>query len=175
MKEKIEKIIEIPEGVEVKVDKKVTVTGKNGEIERKFSYPGVTLKLEGSKILITAEEGTKREKKIIMTTAAHIINMINGVQKSFKYRLQVCSVHFPITVKIEGNYLKIKNFFGETKERKALILPQVKAEIKGDIIEVESANRESAGQTAANIETATKIRSRDRRIFQDGIYIIEKA
>jgi len=175
MKEKIEKIIEIPEGVEIKVDSKISVKGPKGEIERRFSYPNISIEISGNKLLIVSEKGTKREKKIIMTTAAHIKNMINGVKEGFKYRLQVCSVHFPITVKIEGDFLKVKNFFGETKERKALILPGVKAEIKGDIIEVESIDREKAGQTAANIETATKIRSRDRRIFQDGIYIIEKA
>ena len=174
MKEKIEKIIEIPEGIDVKIDGKIVVKGPKGDIERKFSYPGINLEVSEKKILIFSEKCTQREKKIIMTTAAHITNMINGVQEKFKYKLQVCSVHFPITVKIDGNFLKVKNFFGETKERKALILPGVKAEIKGDIIEVESVDREKAGQTAANIETATKVRSKDRRIFQDGIYIIEK-
>jgi len=35
-------------------------------------------------------------------------------------------------------------------------------------------NLEDAGQTAANIERATKIKGFDPRVFQDGIYIIEK-
>jgi large subunit ribosomal protein L6 len=34
---------------------------------------------------------------------------------------------------------------------------------------------EQVSQTAANIERATKIRGFDPRVFQDGIYITEKA
>ena len=35
--------------------------------------------------------------------------------------------------------------------------------------------KEKVGQTSANIERACRIRGRDRRVFQDGIYIVEKA
>ena len=30
------------------------------------------------------------------------------------------------------------------------------------------------GQTAANIENATRVRKRDPRVFQDGIYLFER-
>ncbi|HUW66848.1 MAG TPA: 50S ribosomal protein L6, partial [Candidatus Nanoarchaeia archaeon] len=35
-------------------------------------------------------------------------------------------------------------------------------------------NKEYVGQTAANIQQATKIRRFDPRVFQDGIYVVEK-
>ena len=50
---------------------------------------------------------------------------------------------------------------------------QVRVENKVDVI-VSGADREKVGQTAANIERACKIRKRDRRVFQDGIYIVSK-
>ena len=48
-------------------------------------------------------------------------------------------------------------------------------DIGKEIITIKSVNKEIAGQAAANFEAATKIRARDNRIFQDGVYIINKA
>ena len=50
----------------------------------------------------------------------------------------------------------------------------VTASLNGDIIIVEGNNKESAGQSGANIENATRISKRDRRIFQDGIFLTDK-
>ena len=43
-----------------------------------------------------------------------------------------------------------------------------------DDVTVTGSDREKVGQTAANIERACKIKKRDRRVFQDGIYIVSK-
>ena len=47
--------------------------------------------------------------------------------------------------------------------------------MEGNLIYVESCDKELAGQVAADIEQTTRRPGFDRRIFQDGIYIIEKA
>ena len=139
--------------------------------EKKLSYP---VKIEDKKIIIRCEKPSKKAKKLINTTAAHIRNMISGLQKKYVYKMQIASVHFPITVNVSGKEFIIKNFLGETKDRKAKILEGVDVKVEGDMIKIESIDKEKAGQTAANIETCTKIKARDRRIFQDGIYITEK-
>lgn len=54
------------------------------------------------------------------------------------------------------------------------MLDGVEIEVKKDSITLKSINKEAAGQTAANFEKATKIRNRDRRVFQDGLFIINK-
>jgi len=46
--------------------------------------------------------------------------------------------------------------------------------VDGHFIIVESVNKENAGQTAASIEKLTRRAAFDKRVFQDGIFIIEK-
>jgi large subunit ribosomal protein L6 len=101
--------------------------------------------------------------------------MIKGVQEKFEYQLKICFSHFPINVEIKDKEAIIKNFLGEKIPRKTKILEDVEVEIDKDIIKVRSVSKELAGQVAANFEIATKIRKKDRRVFQDGIFIINKA
>jgi len=136
--------------------------------------PKISIKTEGNKIILSCKKGSKLELKIIKSFAAHIRNLIRGLNEEFIYTLEACNVHFPMTLKLDKNILIINNFLGEKEVRSAKILPGVKAEVKGTKITISSKNREAAGQTAANIEKATKIRNRDRRIFQDGIFLVEK-
>ena len=132
------------------------------------------ISLKDNKIFLENKKATKNEKKMINTLSSHIENMIRGVQKKFEYHLKVCYVHFPFTLKNEGKKVMIKNFLGEKIERVVKIPEGVEVEVKKDIILVKSVDKELAGQASANFETATKVRRRDRRVFQDGIYIIKK-
>jgi large subunit ribosomal protein L6 len=175
MKIKIQEFIEIPEGIECKKENTRLICTKGAlENYREINIPGIQLKVETGKILLICEKGNKNELKAVRSQKAHIMNMICGLQKPFTYKLEVCNVHFPMTLKVEGNKLVISNFLGERVSRVAEILPGVNIEIKGQKIILFSHNLEAAGQTAANIERATKVKNRDRRIFQDGIFIVEK-
>ena len=175
MKKDIKKIIEIPEGIEISMDGREIVVKSNGrEIKRMVGFRNVDVKISDGKAVISSKKGTKREAKIAGTTEAHLRNMINGLKEDFVYKLEIANVHFPMNVKVEGNSVSIKNFFGEKVARIAKILPNVKVEVKGNEITVSSFNREAAGQTAANIEKATRVTGRDRRVFQDGIYMTAK-
>ena len=101
--------------------------------------------------------------------------MLKGVNEKFEYKLKIAYSHFPMTVDIQGNEATIKNFIGEKIPRKSKILEGTEVSIDNGIITVTSQNKELAGQTAANFEKATKIRMKDRRVFQDGIFILSKA
>ena len=176
MKKALIQKIEIPEGVEANIDgNQIIIKGTQGELIRKFVLGRLNLKKDKSEIIIKCEKATKREKKTMNTIASHIKNMINGVQKEFEYQLKVCFNHFPMTIEIKNNEAIIKNFLGEKVPRKVKILDKTEVKIDKDVITVTSIDKELAGQTAANFEKATKIRMKDRRVFQDGIFLISKA
>lgn len=173
-KEIIEKI-EIPEGIQVDIDgHEIVIKKDNSEVRRKFT--GFTIKKVEREIILECKKATKNEKKLLKTIKAHINNMISGLGKKFIYKLQICAVHFPMAVTLDKNKKEvvIKNFLGEVRPRIAKVNNDVEVKIDKEIITVEGHNKELTGQTAANIETAARIRNRDRRTFQDGIFLIER-
>ena len=175
MKQKIQENIEIPEGIECSYIDGI-LRCKNGDIalSKDISLREVSIEIKNNEIVFSAEKANKTTKNLIASNKNHIRNMFKGLDEKFSYKLEACNVHFPMTLKIEKDILSINNFLGEKISRHAKILPEVEVKINGSSIIVSSHSKELAGQTAANIETATKVRGRDRRIFQDGIFITEK-
>lgn len=175
MKKELFQEVEIPECVEVSVnDNVVSVKGPEGESVREFKIGKLDLEKKDNKIIIGNPKATKTDKRLMNTLAAHIKNMIKGVQEKFEYKLKICFSHFPITVDVSDKTATIKNFLGEKIPRKCKIVPGVDVKVDGQIITVTSNNKELAGQVAANFEMATKVGNRDRRVFQDGIFITSK-
>ena len=167
------KEIEVPEGVEVRVDgMKVTVKGPKGTLERDFSHArGVLLRVEGNKVIVEAFFADSRKRALVGTLAAHIKNMITGVTKGFRYKMKIIYSHFPVKVEVKGDTVYIHNFLGEKAPRVAKLLPGVKVSVKGNDVILEGVDIEKVAQSAANIELATKVKDKDRRKFMDGIYI----
>ena len=173
--EKLDFEMEIPEGIKVEVrDNSIFVSHGSYKISRKISSKGFDAKIEGNLIKFHSNRNSKRERTTFGTYAAHIKSMFKGVEHGHKYVLKICSGHFPMNVSIANNEITIKNFLGEAVPRKAKLDSFVKVGVSGDIIIVESIDKEKAGLIASRIEQLTKVRGRDLRVFQDGIYIIDK-
>ena len=176
MRKEIFQKIKIPQDVEIEIIGNLVIArGKEGENRREFNFGDLTFDKKNDEIILGSKVATKKEKKMINTFAAHIKNMIKGSQEKFEYTLKVCYSHFPITIDIQGQKILIKNFLGEKSPRIAKIPEGVEVKVEKDIIKIISSDKETAGMAATNFEKATKIRQKDRRVFQDGIYLINKA
>ena len=172
----IEEKIIIPEEVDLAIDNAlIKIKGPKGENQRKFALTLVEIKKEDKNLIFKTARKTKKEKRMLYTTKSHIQNLINGVLNEYTYELKILSSHFPMNVSISNDTLLIKNFLGEKIPRKAKILPGVNLKIEGDIVKLKGTDIEATGQTASNIEQACRITNRDRRLFNDGIWIINKA
>lgn len=175
MKTKLSESLAIPSGVSCEFADK-TLKCKKGAVElsRKIDIPIMTVRIADNCVFFECEAGNKNDYKIIKSHIAHLKNLFNGLDNEYVYNLEYCNVHFPMTLKSEPGKLTINNFLGEKTPRVAKVLPGVKVDIKGQKITITSNDKEAAGQTAANFEKATKIRCRDRRVFQDGIFIVSR-
>jgi len=175
-KKEIKVEIEIPEGIEVEVNKAlVKVKGKAGVVVKKLFNPNIKISKEENKIVLKALRSTKRERKLANAFRAHIKNMLGGANETYKYKLKICSGHFPMNVSIKDNEFIVKNFFGEKIPRVLKIKEGADVKVEGDIIIIESPNKELASQVAADIEQLTRRTKYDIRIFQDGCWIFERA
>lgn len=167
--------VAIPEGASVEMDGYVLkVKGPKGQLERNMRFPQIKIEVLENEVEVSTSSDRKRTMAMVGTFAAHANNMCIGVTEGFEYRLKVVYSHFPIQLKMSGDKLEIVNFLGEKKSRYATIDERVKANIGNDEIVLMGIDKEMLGNSSANIEHATKIRKRDPRTFQDGIYIVQK-
>ncbi len=171
----ISEYIEIPEGVEVKIeDGSLHVKGPKGEVSKEFRHPLVSIRLEDKKIAILSEIERRKIKAIVGTWKALAKNMILGVTKGWRGELKLVYSHFPVKLKVEGNMLVIENFLGERSSRHVSVPDDIKVEIKQSMIYVSGADKEKVGMVCGRIEQTAKVQGFDRRVFQDGIYITKK-
>ncbi len=167
--------IEMPAGVTVGLQgRTLSIKGKLGEAKKHFDKVNVNVAVEGNKVLISPFSAKRKDNVILNTVSSIVNNMVTGVTKGFTYKLKVVYAHFPITVKTKGNQILVENFVGERSPRVSRIVGDCKVTIEGDDIVVKGVSLEDVGQTAANVELATKIRRKDQRIFLDGVYIYRK-
>ncbi len=162
--------MEIPESVNVHIENNVLkVKGPHGEVQRTLS-PFVTVNVNGRDIVVDG-----RGKAIINTTKAHLRNMLKGAKEGFRIKMKLIFAHFPITIEIKGKDVTIKNFLGEKQARKTTVIGNTKIEVKAKEQEVtfSGPDKEAIGATIANMRSAMRIKEKDGRVFQDGIYFTE--
>jgi large subunit ribosomal protein L6 len=165
----------MPQGVSAALQgRTLSIKGKLGEAKKHFDKINVNISVEGNKVVISPFSVKKKDNVIINTVTSIVNNMVTGVTKGYVYKLKVVYAHFPITVKTKGDQVLVENFVGERSPRVSRIVGDCKVSVEGDDILVKGVSLEDVGQTAANVELATKIKRKDQRIFLDGVYIYHK-
>jgi large subunit ribosomal protein L6 len=173
-KEKAE--LSIPENVNIiKRDHIVVVTGRKGTISKDIHKLPAAITVTDRTVTIEPEGKRKSDLAITNTAKSIIANMFKGVEKGYVYKLKIVFAHFPISVRVKGREIYVENFIGERSARISHIVGDTtKVSIMGDDVVVEGPSLEDVSQTAANIESSTKVKGKDQRVFLDGLYIYSR-
>jgi large subunit ribosomal protein L6 len=161
-------MITIPDGVSVRVDgATVTAKGPAGEVQKTFSREAV-VKADGSKVEVSA-----KSKAMLNTVEAVLKCMVAGAKGGYSKSFKLLYAHFPISVEVKGKDVSVKNFLGEKQPRKTVLVGATKVEAKGQSVVISGPDKEAVCQTVANLRNAMRIKDRDSRVFQDGMYEAE--
>ncbi len=166
--------LQVPNGITANVNgDTIEIKGSLGENRRRFNSALLSVSVGQGGITIKGTDMRELKRKASVSEqslAKEITNDMNGVVKYFEIHMQTLHAHFPLTADVKDNVMLIKNMVGERSPRKANVCGSTKVEIKGQEIRIYGTMLDDVTQTAANIRKASKIRKKDERVFQDGIY-----
>jgi len=174
------KRVPIPEGVSVQVTgRTVRVSGGAYVLEKTFSDPRtnalISVTNDNGTVVVSATSDRKKVRAMTGTIVASVRRMITGVTSGYTYTMRIFSVHFPMNVTVKDRDIQIKNFLGEKTLRTTHVHGNVSIKVDKETIVVSGPSKEDVSQTCANIESAVRMSKKDRRIFQDGIYMESKS
>lgn len=142
------KPIDVPAGVEVKIDgQNVSVKGAKGTLEQSF-HPDMKIEMEGNTITVVRPSDEKEHRSLHGLTRTLIANMVTGVSEGFKKELEINGVGYRASK--DGKTLVMNLGFSH---------PVKVPEANGVTIEVPAPNKinvlgadkQAVGQFAANI------------------------
>ncbi|VAX15525.1 LSU ribosomal protein L6p (L9e) [hydrothermal vent metagenome] len=94
--------IDIPQGVDVKIDgSAVTVKGKLGQLRKSFN-DGMKITVEEGKVLVKRADDTRQNRSLHGLTRSLISNMVTGVSKGFFKTLLIEGVGYKVMSKGKG-------------------------------------------------------------------------
>ena len=146
--------IEIPKGVDIKIEEgnTVTVKGPKGALTQKFSTD-MTIKIEDGHIVIERPSDLKRHKAFHGLTRSLINNMVTGVNEGFKKELEINGVGY--RAQLQGKTLVLSLGYSHPVE---MIPPEgitVELPIQTKII-VSGYDKQAVGEFAATIRSKKK-------------------
>lgn len=146
------KAITIPSGTEVAVvDGVITVKGKGGTLSRP-SHPAVAISIADGAVSVVPAQQTRLARALWGTYAAHVRNMVSGVNEPFKRKLEVQGIGYKVELSGKNLVLSV----GFSHPVKVEVPEGLTATVEKNVITISGADRDAVGQFAANIRAIKK-------------------
>ncbi len=144
--------IAIPSGTEVSiVDHALVVKGKGGTLSRPM-HPSIAITVENGEVMVTPKGTSRLARALWGTYAAHLRNMIAGVNTPFVKKLQIEGIGYK--AELQGKNLKLALGFSHP------VIVEIPADVavlvEKNIVTVSSADKEKVGQFAASVRALKK-------------------
>ncbi len=151
--------IEIPSGVEVKVDESnlVSVKGPLGELKQQMP-PGIEINIEDNHISFIRFAETKQQKSLHGLSRSLVNNMVEGVSKGFEIKLELVGVGYRAEV-LQNNVLDLMLGFSHhiyLQLPEEITVEAVSDRRSNPIITLKGSDKQLLGQIAAKIRSFRK-------------------
>lgn len=143
------KPIEIPSGVEVKVESdNIFVKGPKGSLS--WRYPeGISVSVDGSKIIVNRSGDDKKEKALHGLSRSLIANMVTGVSQGYQRVLEIQGIGY--RAQVQGNRLLLTLGYSHPVEYQLPDGISATVDQKQTTITLSGIDKYLLGQVAANI------------------------
>lgn len=144
--------IKIPAGTDVSVQSnELIVKGKGGTLKRAM-HPAVAITVASGEAVVTPANNTRLARALWGTYAAHVRNMVTGVNTPFVKKLQIEGIGY--RAELAGKQLKMALGFSHPV---LVTIPEgITALVEKNIITISGADKDAVGQFAANIRAIKK-------------------
>ncbi|MFA5926002.1 MAG: 50S ribosomal protein L6 [Parcubacteria group bacterium] len=147
------KLITVPEGVEVKIDKRqISVKGPKGALDFEF-HPDVKVEIGEKEIKVDILKKTKLARSLWGLTRILISNMIEGVTKGYEKKLELQGVGYRMAV--QGKKMNMALGFSHPVE--VDIPEELEVKIEKNIVIVSGIDKQKVGQFAASVRSLKKV------------------
>ncbi|RJR13246.1 50S ribosomal protein L6 [Candidatus Parcubacteria bacterium] len=144
--------IAIPAGTEVSViSHELVVKGKGGTLKRPL-HPAVSISVENGAVTVSPAQKNRLARALWGTYAAHVRNMVKGVNEPFVKKLQVEGIGY--RAELSGKQLKLMVGFSHPV---LVSIPEgITVAVDKNIISIAGADKEKVGGFAASVRDIKK-------------------
>lgn len=139
--------ISIPDGIDVKIDKrKLSVKSQKGELVYEFR-PEIEVKIENQQILVSPKMKTKHTKAYWGLTRALIANMIEGALNGYEKKLELQGVGYKVEPQGEDLIMQIGFSHPVIIDK----VDNIKFVVEKNVITISGIDKQLVGQVASKI------------------------